>query len=108
VKYDRITEALNSLRDGRGAALSADNTLLFAWARSNPGFSTGIPFLGGQDTIAPGVKKDNPELLQWLNDEIAKLDAEKFFYKAFDATLKPVYGDSVEPDTVVIKDGVLK
>jgi polar amino acid transport system substrate-binding protein len=108
VKYDRITEALNSLRDGRAAALSADNTLLFAWARSNPGFRTGIPFLGGQDTIAPGVKKDNPELLQWLNDEIAKLDAEKFFYKAFDATLKPVYGDSVEPDTVVIKDGVLK
>jgi polar amino acid transport system substrate-binding protein len=102
VKYDRITEAFTALRDGRGAGLSNDNTLLFAWARNNPGFVTGIDFLGEQDTIAPAVKKGNTELLNWLNDEITKLHAEKFFQGAYDDTLKPVYGDSVDPASVLI------
>ncbi len=106
VKYDQNTEAFNALRDGRGVALAHDNTLIFAWVRENPGFVTGIDFLGSKDTIAPAVRKGNTELLNWLNQEIEKLYAEKFFSKAYDATLKPVYGDSVDPVTVVI-DGDL-
>ena len=106
LKYDQNTEAFNALRDGRGVALAHDNTLIFAWVRENPGFVTGIDFLGSKDTIAPAVKKGNTELLNWLNKEIEKLYAEKFFSKAYDATLKPVYGDSVDPKTVVIDGDV--
>ena len=108
VKYDQNTEAFNALRDGRGVALAHDNTLIFAWARENPGFVTGIDFLGNLDTIAPAVKKGNTELLGWLNDEITKLDKEKFFYKNYEVTLKPVYGDSVDPKAVVLEDGKLE
>ncbi|MDR2300468.1 MAG: cysteine ABC transporter substrate-binding protein [Deltaproteobacteria bacterium] len=102
IKYDQNTEAFNALRDGRGVGLAHDNTLLFAWVRGNEGFVTGIDFLGDLDTIAPAVKKGNTELLNWLNEEITKLTQEDFFRKDYEATLLPVYGESVDPNTVIV------
>ena len=107
LKYDQNTEAFQALKDGRGAALAHDNTLVFAWARENAGFTVGVTKLGDLDSIAPAVKKGNTELLNWLNDEITKLGAEQFFHKDFEATLKPAYGDSVKPDDVVVEAGKL-
>jgi polar amino acid transport system substrate-binding protein len=104
IKYDQNTEAFNALRDGRGVGLAHDNTLLFAWVRENPGFVTGIDFLGDEDTIAPAVKKGNAELLNWLNDEIDKLIKENFFQADYEATLLPVYGESVDPLSVIITE----
>jgi polar amino acid transport system substrate-binding protein len=101
LKFDQNTEAFDALQDGRGAALAHDNTLLFAWARANPTYVTGIAFLGDLDTIAPAVKKGNTELLHWINDEITKLISEDFFLKNYEATLLPVYGESVDPNTVI-------
>ena len=57
LKYEQNTEAFQALKDGRGAALAHDNTLLFSWAKENKGYTTGITSLGNQDTIAPAVKK---------------------------------------------------
>lgn len=105
LKFDQNTEAFNALRDRRGAALAHDNTLVFAWSRENAGFVTGIEFLGNQDYIAPAVAKGNSTLLSWLNDEIVKLGQEKFFHKDYEATLKPVYGDTVDPESVVVESG---
>lgn len=102
IKYDQNTEAFNALRDGRGVALAHDNALLFAWVSENPGFVAGIDNLGELDVIAPAVKKGNTELLGWLNDEITKLTNEGFFEKDYDATLKPVYGNTVDPKTVIV------
>lgn len=107
LKYDQNTEAFQALKDGRGAALAHDNTLVFAWARENPGFTVGITKLGDLDTIAPAVKKGNTELLNWVNDEVTKLGAENFFHKDFETTLLPAYGDSVKPDDVVVEGGKL-
>jgi polar amino acid transport system substrate-binding protein len=108
LKYDQNTEAFNALRDRRGAGLAHDNTLIFAWVRENPGFVAGIDFLGNLDTIAPAVKKGNQELLDWLNEEIVTLGQEKFFHKDYEATLRPVYGDTVDPETVVVEGGEVK
>ncbi|MDR2354098.1 MAG: cysteine ABC transporter substrate-binding protein [Deltaproteobacteria bacterium] len=102
IKYDQNTEAFNALRDGRGAALAHDNTLLFAWVRETPGFVTAIEFLGSQDTIAPAVKKGNTELLNWINTEIRTLTEQNFFVEAYNATLLPVYGESVDPRSVLL------
>ncbi|MDR0620816.1 MAG: cysteine ABC transporter substrate-binding protein [Deltaproteobacteria bacterium] len=104
VKYDQNTESFNALRDGRGVALAHDNTLLFAWVRANPGYVTGIDFLGDLDNIAPAVKKGNTELLNWLNEEITKLTKEQFFQKDYEATLLPVYGESVDLNTVIFTE----
>ncbi len=107
IKYDQNTETFAALVDKRGAALAHDNALLFAWAKENPGFTVGIEALGDVDVIAPAVKKGNKALLEWLNNEIIELGKENFFHKDYDATLKPIYGDSVNPESLVVEGGKL-
>ena len=102
LKFEQNTETFEALRDGRGDALAHDNTLLFAWAKENPGFSVGIKNLGDQDTIAPAVKKGDTELLNWLNAEIQKLGKEGVLKQAYDKTLLPIYGDAISEKDVVV------
>lgn len=105
LKYDENTAAFNALLDKRGDAIAHDNTLLFAWVTKNKGYSTSIDSLGSVDTIAPAVKKGNKELVEWLNEEIKTLGKENFFHNDYDATLLPVYGDAVDPESVVVEGG---
>ena len=108
VKFDEYQEAYDALLDGRGDAFSTDNTEVLAWAKQNKGFVVGVESLGDIDTIAPAVQKGNTELLNWLNDEIKTLAKEKFFHKDFDETLKSVYGDSIDPENIVVEGGVVE
>jgi polar amino acid transport system substrate-binding protein len=108
LKFDQYTETFNALLDGRGDAFSTDNTEVLAWALQNPGFTVGIPSLGGLDTIAPAVTKGNSTLLKWINDKIKELAKEQFFHKNYVATLAPVYGDAVNPDELVVEGGDVK
>lgn len=105
VKFDQYSEAFNALLDGRGDALSTDNTEVLAWALENDGFSVGVESLGSVDTIAPAVQKGNTELLNWINDEIKSLADEKFFHNDYEETLKPVYGDAVDSENLVVEGG---
>ncbi len=108
LKFDTYTETFNALLDGRGDALSTDNTEVLAWAIENPGFTVGIESLGSLDTIAPAVQKGNDTVLQYVNDEIVKLAEEQFFHADYEATLKDVYGDAVDPDNLVVEGGVIE
>lgn len=108
VKFDEYQEAYDALLDGRGDAFSTDNTEVLAWAKQNKGFVVGVESLGDIYTIAPAVQKGNTELLNWLNDEIKTLAKEKFFHKDFDETLKSVYGDSIDPENLVVEGGVVE
>ncbi|MBL3520196.1 cysteine ABC transporter substrate-binding protein [Arcobacter lanthieri] len=105
LSFDHNSESFAALKDGRGVALTHDNTLLFAWAKQNEGFTVGIDALGPQDTIAPAVKKGNTVLLNWINKTLEKLGEEKFIEKAYNETLKPIYGDSVNIESVIIEGG---
>ena len=106
LKFDTYTEAFNALLDGRGDALSTDNTEVLAWALENPGFTVGIESLGSLDTIAPAVQKGNDTVRAYIDEEIKALAAENFFHADFDATLKDVYGEAVNPDSLVVEGGV--
>ena len=108
LKFDQYSEAFNALADGRGDALSTDNTEVLAWALENKGFEVGIESLGNTDTIAPAVQKGNKELLNWINKEIKSLGKEKFFHKNYEETLKPVYGDAADPENLVVEGGVVE
>lgn len=108
VKFDQYTEAYNALLDGRGDAFSTDNTEVLAWALQNDGFSVGIESIGNLDTIAPAVSKGNETLLTWINDEIKALADEQFFHADYKATLEPVYGSSVDIDSLVVEGGVVE
>lgn len=107
-KYDSYADAYNALLDGRGDAFSTDNTEVLAWAKANPGFTVGIDSLGDVDTIAVAVQKGNKDLLDWINNEIKELGKENFFHEAYKVTLEPIYGDSVDPDSIVIEGGEIK
>lgn len=107
LSFDHISEAFSALKDGRGAGLSQDNTFLFAWAKQNKGFITGIESLGDLDTIAPAVKKGNVELVNWINETLVELGKEQFVHKAYNETLKPIYGDSINIESVVVEGGKL-
>lgn len=106
LKFDTYTEAFNALLDGRGDALSTDNTEVLAWALENPGFTVGIESLGSLDTIAPAVQKGNDTVRAYIDEEIKALAAENFFHADFDATLKDVYAEAVNPDSLVVEGGV--
>lgn len=105
LKFDQYTETYNALLDGRGDAFSTDNTEVLAWAIQNQGFTVGIESLGNIDTIAPAVQKGNESLRIWINDLIVSLADENFFHVNYEETLAPVYGDVVDPDSLVIEGG---
>lgn len=104
-KYDQYADAYNALLDGRGDAFSTDNTEVLAWAKANKGFTVGITKLGEEQPIAAAVQKGNKPLLDYINGEIDRLGKERFFHKDYDETLKPVYGDSSNPDDIVVEGG---
>lgn len=108
LKFDQYSEAYNALLDGRGDALSTDNTEVLAWALENEGFKVGIESLGNVDTIAAAVQKGNQDLLDWINHEIVELGKEDFFHAAYEETLAPVYGEAATLDNIVIESGILE
>ncbi|MDY6451001.1 cysteine ABC transporter substrate-binding protein [Acinetobacter faecalis] len=102
-KYEQNTETFDALKDKRGIALAHDNLLVLAWAKENPDYTVGITSLGEQDFIAPAVKKGNKELLDWLNKDLEKLSKEGVIHQAYEKTLKPVYGDTVNPKDLLVE-----
>jgi polar amino acid transport system substrate-binding protein len=105
VKYDQIGDAFQALRDGRGVGLAQDTTLVLAWANENKGFSVKLGDVGNVDPIAPAVRKGNAELRDWIDATLVKLGQERFAHAAYDATLKPYYGNNTNPDDLVVEGG---
>jgi polar amino acid transport system substrate-binding protein len=105
-KFDTYANAKTALENDSAAAWANDNTEVIAYALQNEGYTVGIPSLGSQDTIAPAVSKGNETLLNWINDEIKALAAEKFFHKDYEATLVETYGLDYE-DSLVLEGGGL-
>lgn len=107
LKFDLYSEAYNALLDGRGDALSTDNTEVLAWAIENKGFAVGVDSLGSLDTIAPAVQKGNTDLLGWINSKIKSLEKEQFFHADYEATLREVYGKDSDAEALVVEGGKL-
>jgi polar amino acid transport system substrate-binding protein len=47
-------------------------------------------------------------ILAWLNEEIRSGVGSNFFHDDYNTTLLPVYGNSVDPESVVVEKGVVK
>jgi polar amino acid transport system substrate-binding protein len=107
VKFEQYSEIFQALKDKRGDAILSDNTEVIAWAKDNKGFTVGVPSLGSADTIAPAVTKGNTELKDWINTELETIGKENFVHKAYDETLKSVYGAEFE-DSLVVEGGKIK
>ena len=102
-KYEQNTETFDALKDKRGVALAHDNLLVLAWAKENPEYTVGIKSLGEQELIAPAVKKGDTALLDWLNQDLEKLSKNGVIQAAYEKTLKPVYGDTIDPKDLLVE-----
>ncbi|GHU47788.1 amino acid ABC transporter substrate-binding protein [Spirochaetia bacterium] len=105
VKYDLISAGFAALKDGRADARAQDNTIVFAWATQNPGYTATITSIGSADYIAAAVRKGNKELLDYVNNLIVNVLEDDFFHKNYAATLLPVFGPGVDPESVVVEHG---
>ncbi|WP_139520454.1 transporter substrate-binding domain-containing protein [Helicobacter pylori] len=103
LKFEQNTETFLALLNNKATALAHDNTLLLAWAKQHPEFKLGITSLGDKDVIAPAIKKGNPKLLEWLNNEIDSLISSDFLKEAYKETLEPVYGDENKPEEIIFE-----
>lgn len=104
-KYDTYAAAKTAFENNPDAVWANDNTEVIAFANgAGSGYVVGIEQLGDLDTIAPAVSKGNTELLDWINEDLAKLGAENFFHKDYEKTLEGTYGDEFE-ETLVVEPG---
>lgn len=104
-KYDTYAAAKTAFENNPDAVWANDNTEVIAFANgAGSGYVVGIEQLGDLDTIAPAVSKGNTELLDWINEDLAKLGAENFFHKDYEKTLESTYGDEFE-ETLVVEPG---
>lgn len=103
-KYEQNTETFDALKDNRGVALAHDNLLVLAWAKENSNYKVGITNLGEQDFIAPAVQKGNKALLDWLNQDLEKLAKDGSIHQAYEKTLKPVYGEGIPVNDLIIEE----
>ena len=105
LKFEKNTESLAALANGRGDAYAQDNLILFSWAKQNPGYRVLPELLGDEAPIAPAVKKGNAELRDWVNAELAKLGEEKYLLKLYDQYVRKELSDDTKPESVIVEGG---
>lgn len=105
LKFEKNSESLQALANGRGDAYAQDNLVLVSWARQNPGYRVLGETLGEQAPIAPAVKKGNDELREWVNGELTKLGEERFLLKLYDQYLRPQLAEGTDPQAIIVEGG---
>ncbi len=105
LKFEKNSESLQALANGRGDAYAQDNLVLFSWAKQNPGYRVLTDKLGSEAPIAPAVKKGNIELLDWVNVELSKLGEEQFLLKLYDQYVRAQLADGTDPKSVIVEGG---
>ena len=104
-KYDTYAAAKTAFENNANAVWANDNTEVIAFANQGGSeYVVGIEKLGDSDTIAPAVTKGNDTLLNWINEDLKTLGAEKFFHADYEKTLLSTYGAEYE-NTLVVEPG---
>lgn len=105
VKFDRNTEALQALQDGRADAYAQDNLILLSFQKNQPGYRLLTEKLEQDAAIAPAVKKGNDSLRLWVNQTLLQLGEEQFLESLFQQYLAPTLPEGTSPETVIVEGG---
>ncbi|KTC03623.1 transporter substrate-binding domain-containing protein [Pseudomonas syringae] len=105
LKFEKNSESLQALANGRGDAYAQDNLVLFSWAKKNPGYRVLEQKLDDEAPIAPAVKKGNIELRDWVNTELTRLGEEKYLLKLYDQYVRPELAEGTDPNAVIVEGG---
>lgn len=100
VLFDTYSQCAEALTDGRVVAVTTDNTILAGLAQqSNGAFKlVGAPF--SDEPYGIGLKKGDDAFRAFLNDQIAKMEANGQWANAFAATLGKLNLATPEPPQI--------
>ena len=101
MRFPNNVASFQALEDGRGDAMAHDNSLLLRHVWENEGLSVVEYRLGNQDVLAPAIRQDEPELLEWFNEVTLRLRAENFFYEVFDVTMREHFHPDTNPSDLM-------
>lgn len=105
IKFDKNTEALQALQDGRADAYAQDNLILLSFQKNHSGYRLLTDKLEADAPIAPAVQKGNGSLKQWVNQELVKLGEEKFLHQLFEQYLAPTLAEGTKAEAVIVDGG---
>jgi glutamate transport system substrate-binding protein len=98
--FDTYSKCAEALGDGRVEAVSTDNVILLGLIqKSNGAFKlVGNPFT--EEPYGIGVKKDDTEFRNWINDRLEAMYKDGRWQKAFEDTVGQVEKNTPEPPAV--------
>jgi len=101
MRFPDNVSSFQALADGRGDAMAHDNTLLLRHAWDNDGFNVIEYRLGNDDVLAPAIRQNEPELLEWINETTLRLRAENFFYEVYEETMRAHFHPNTNPSDLM-------
>lgn len=105
LKFEKNTEALQALQDGRADAYAQDNLILLTFRKDHPDFRLLPEKLEADAAIAPAVQKGNDSLRNWVNLELVKLGEEKFLHQLYQTYLAPGLAADTKPESIIVEGG---
>ncbi|MGB3414177.1 MAG: glutamate ABC transporter substrate-binding protein [Microbacteriaceae bacterium] len=87
VLFDKYTDCLEPLRAGTVVAVSTDNVILAGLAAQNPGDFKVVGSLFTVENYGIGLKHDDTEFRNWINDVLEKAEADGRYKAAWDKTV---------------------
>lgn len=95
--FKGYSECFAALQNGQADAMTTDDIILMSFKAEAP---TKFDLVGGQFTTEPygiGIKKGKPDLLAFVNAELAKMKTDGRWKAFYDKHLKSLSGVSIEP-----------
>lgn len=103
LKFEKNTEALQALQDGRADAYAQDNLILLTFRKHHPEYRLVAEKLETDAAIAPAVQKGNDSLRLWVNSELAQLAKEQFLRQLYQQYLAPGLPDDTKAETIIVE-----
>ena len=100
----KIVECYQMLKDGKGDAFLHDNVVVMSYPVIDHSVEVNIKNLGTTDFLALGVRKNNKEMLSFLNNEMILMAKQGYFKKLFDEDIKPFYKENAEKKYFLLED----
>lgn len=97
-------DCFEKLTNGEGDAYLHTNILVAYIPLLDPDFEMSIKIVGNIDFIAAAAKKDNKDLIKFVNKSILELSKEGFFKQAYESTLLPFYKGTLDKKFLLLDD----
>jgi polar amino acid transport system substrate-binding protein len=105
LKFEKNTEALQALQDGRADAYAQDNLILLTFRKNHPDFRLLPEKLESDAAIAPAVQKGNDSLRLWVNKELEQLGEEKYLNQLYQQYLAPGLAADTKAESIIVEGG---